>query len=78
MKIMEWGVATAAKIAWLTAERYRYLVVSQERDRHFDRDHHRQVLRAVEESHFPLPSSEDFSTTNTESTAIAKTMAKAG
>ena len=34
--IMDRGIATAANIAWLKRQGYRYLVVSRERERHFD------------------------------------------
>lgn len=34
--IMDRGIATAANIAWLKGHGYRYLVVSRERERHFD------------------------------------------
>lgn len=34
--IMDRGIATEANIVWLTDNGYRYLVVSRERDRHFD------------------------------------------
>ena len=34
--IMDAGIATAANIAWLTKQEYRYLVVSRERGRQFD------------------------------------------
>lgn len=34
--IMDRGIATAANIAWLKTHGYRYLVVSRERERHFD------------------------------------------
>lgn len=34
--IMDRGIATAANIAWLKAHGFRYLVVSRERERHFD------------------------------------------
>ncbi len=36
MVIMDRGIATAANIAWLAAHGFRYLVVSRERNRHFD------------------------------------------
>ena len=34
--IMDRGIATEAHIGWLVAHRYRYLVVSRERNRQFD------------------------------------------
>jgi hypothetical protein len=34
--IMDRGIATAANLAWLKAQGYRYLVVSRERERRFD------------------------------------------
>ena len=34
--IMDRGIATEANVAWLTANKYRYLVVSRERQRQFD------------------------------------------
>ena len=36
MVIMDRGIATAANLAWLVEHGYRYLVVSRERERHFD------------------------------------------
>jgi Transposase DDE domain len=36
--IMDAGIATAANIAWLKKQQYRYLVVSRERGRQFDPD----------------------------------------
>lgn len=36
--IMDRGIATEVNIAWLLAHRYRYLVVSRERNRQFDAD----------------------------------------
>jgi hypothetical protein len=36
MIIMDAGIATAANIAWLKEQKYRYLVVSRERGRQFD------------------------------------------
>ena len=36
MVIMDRGIATQANINWLKAKGYRYLVVSRERERHFD------------------------------------------
>lgn len=38
MVIMDRGIATAANLAWLVERGYRYLVVSRERERHFDAD----------------------------------------
>ena len=38
MVIMDRGIATAANLAWLVEHGYRYLVVSRERERHFDAD----------------------------------------
>jgi transposase len=38
MVVMDAGIATAANIAWLKQHKYRYLVVSRERDRQFDPD----------------------------------------
>jgi transposase len=37
--IMDRGIATAANIAWLAEQGYRYLVVSREAGRHFDAEH---------------------------------------
>ncbi len=34
--VMDRGLASEAKLAWLGAEGYRYLVVSRERERQFD------------------------------------------
>lgn len=34
--IMDAGIATAANIAWLQEQKYRYLVVGRERGRRFD------------------------------------------
>jgi len=36
--IMDRGIATAANISWLVEHHYRYLVVSRERNRHFDEE----------------------------------------
>jgi hypothetical protein len=47
--IMDAGVATAANIAWLAAQGYRYLVVSRERTRRFDPEHAEQTLTASDE-----------------------------
>jgi transposase len=48
--IMDAGIATAANIAWLTAQKYRYLVVSRERGRQFDPAQAVEVLTASEET----------------------------
>jgi hypothetical protein len=47
--IMDAGIATAANIAWLRAQGYRYLVVSRERTRRFDPEHAEQTLTASDE-----------------------------
>lgn len=47
--IMDAGIATAANIAWLRAQGYRYLVVSRERTRRFDPEHAEQTLTASNE-----------------------------
>ncbi|MBA2589834.1 MAG: IS1634 family transposase [Alphaproteobacteria bacterium] len=48
--IMDAGIATAANIAWLKAQGYRYLVVSRERTRQFDPDRAVQTLTASNET----------------------------
>ena len=49
MVIMDRGIATAANLAWLVEHGYRYLVVSRERERHFDADRAMTLLSAGEE-----------------------------
>ena len=44
--IMDAGIATAANIAWLKKQEYRYLVVSRERGRQFDPDRAVDTLTA--------------------------------
>jgi transposase len=48
--IMDAGIATAANIAWLKAQDYRYLVVSRERTRQFDPDKAVETLTASDET----------------------------
>jgi transposase len=48
--IMDAGIATAANIAWLKEQRYRYLVVSRERGRQFDPDQAVDTLTASNET----------------------------
>jgi hypothetical protein len=48
--IMDAGIATAANIAWLKEQEYRYLVVSRERTRQFDPDQAVQTLTASNET----------------------------
>jgi transposase len=48
--IMDAGIATAANIAWLKEQQYRYLVVSRERGRQFDPDQAVQTLTASNET----------------------------
>ncbi len=48
--IMDAGIATAANIAWLKAQDYRYLVVSRERGRQFDPDQAINTLTASNET----------------------------
>ena len=48
--IMDAGIATAANIAWLKAQDYRYLVVSRERGRQFDPDQAIDTLTASNET----------------------------
>jgi transposase len=48
--IMDAGIATAANIAWLKAQAYRYLVVSRERARPFDPDQAVDTLTASDET----------------------------
>jgi hypothetical protein len=48
--IMDAGIATAANIAWLKKQEYRYLVVSRERGRRFDPDHAVDTLTASNET----------------------------
>jgi hypothetical protein len=50
MVIMDRGIATAANLAWLVAHGYRYLVVSRERERHFDADAATPLVSAGEET----------------------------
>lgn len=49
MVIMDRGIATAANLAWLKEHGYRYLVVSRERERHFDADGATTLLSAGED-----------------------------
>jgi transposase len=48
--IMDAGIATAANIAWLREQNYRYLVVSRERGRQFDPDQSIDTLTASNET----------------------------
>jgi hypothetical protein len=48
--IMDAGIATAANIAWLIKQEYRYLVVSRERGRQFDPDQAIGTLTASNET----------------------------
>ena len=48
--IMDAGIATAANIAWLKQQEYRYLVVSRERARQFDPDKAITTLTASNET----------------------------
>jgi hypothetical protein len=48
--IMDAGIATAANIAWLKQQEYRYLVVSRERGRQFDPDQAVEALTASNET----------------------------
>jgi transposase len=48
--IMDAGIATAANIAWLKQQQYRYLVVSRERGRQFDPDQAIETLTASNET----------------------------
>ena len=48
--IMDAGIATAANIAWLKEQEYRYLVVSRERGRQFDPDQAIDTLTASNET----------------------------
>jgi transposase len=48
--IMDAGIATAANIAWLKKQEYRYLVVSRERARQFDPDQAADTLTASNET----------------------------
>jgi hypothetical protein len=48
--IMDAGIATAANIAWLVQQQYRYLVVSRERGRQFDPDQAVDTLTASNET----------------------------
>lgn len=48
--IMDAGIATAANIAWLKKQQYRYLVVSRERGRQFDPDKAVDTLTASNET----------------------------
>ena len=48
--IMDAGIATAANIAWLKKQEYRYLVVSRERGRQFDPDQAVETLTASNET----------------------------
>jgi transposase len=44
--VMDAGIATKANLAWLTQAGYRYVVVSRQRERHFDPEQASQVLTA--------------------------------
>jgi hypothetical protein len=48
--IMDAGIATAANIAWLKKQQYRYLVVSRERGRQFEPDQAVDTLTAANET----------------------------
>jgi len=48
--IMDAGIATAANVAWLIEQGYRYLVVSRERTRQFDPDQAISTLTASNET----------------------------
>ena len=48
--VMDAGIATAANIAWLKEQEYRYLVVSRERARRFDPDEAVDTLTASNET----------------------------
>jgi transposase len=48
--IMDAGIATEANITWLKQQKYRYLVVSRERTRHFDPEQAIETLTASEET----------------------------
>ncbi len=48
--VMDAGIATAANIAWLKEQEYRYLVVSRERGRQFDADQAVETLTASNET----------------------------
>jgi transposase len=48
--IMDAGIATAANVAWLKKQQYRYLVVSRERGRQFDPDKAVDTLTASNET----------------------------
>jgi transposase len=48
--IMDAGIATAANVAWLKEQEYRYLVVSRERARQFDADQAIDTLTASNET----------------------------
>jgi hypothetical protein len=48
--IMDRGIATAANLVWLVEHGYRYLVVSRERERHFDADRATTLVSAGEET----------------------------
>jgi Transposase DDE domain len=48
--VMDAGIATAANIAWLKEQKYRYLVVSRERGRQFDPDQAINTLTASNET----------------------------
>lgn len=50
MVIMDRGIATAANLAWLVDHGYRYLVVSRERERHFDAAGATTLVSAGEET----------------------------
>lgn len=60
--IMDRGIATEANIAWLIEHHYRYLVVSRERNRHFEKDQSVAVSTASEQTvHIQRVVSEDGS-----------------
>jgi len=62
MVIMDRGIATEANIAWLIEHHYRYLVVSRERNRHFEKDQSVAVSTASEQTvHIQRVVSEDGS-----------------
>jgi transposase len=48
--IMDAGIATETNIMWLKQQKYRYLVVSRERTRHFDPEQAIETLTASEET----------------------------
>ena len=48
--VMDRGIATAANLAWLKEQGYRYLVVSRERERRFDAERATALVSADEET----------------------------